>query len=79
MVGVQSQISRELKFQIIKEFGSMPKKLKLYNCVGGGSSSYGFWSSFIDYNKKQVELIGVEAGGTKKSKRHAAPLTMDQK
>ena len=74
-----AQISRELKFQIIKEFGSMPKKLKLYNCVGGGSSSYGFWSEFIDYNKKQVELIGVEAGGPKKSKRHAAPLTFGSK
>ncbi len=74
-----AQISRELKFQIIKEFGSMPKKLKLYNCVGGGSSSYGFWSEFIDYNKKQVELVGVEAGGPKKSKRHAAPLTFGSK
>ena len=41
----------------------IPKKLKLYNCVGGGSSSYGFWSEFMDYDKKQVELIGVEAGG----------------
>ena len=74
-----AQISRELKFQIIKEFGSMPKKLKLYNCVGGGSSSYGFWSEFIDYDKNQVELIGVEAGGPKKSKRHAAPLTFGSK
>jgi tryptophan synthase beta chain len=70
-----SQISRELKSQIIEEFGSIPKKLKLYNCVGGGSSSYGFWSDFMDLNKKQVEFIGVEAGGPKKSKKHAAPLT----
>ncbi len=74
-----AQISRELKVQIIKKFGSIPKKLKLYNCVGGGSSSYGFWSEFIDFNKKQVELIGVEAGGPKKSKRHAAPLTYGSK
>ena len=70
-----SQISRELKSQIIEEFGLIPKKLKLYNCVGGGSSSYGFWSDFMDLNKKQVEFIGVEAGGPKKSKKHAAPLT----
>ena len=74
-----SQISRELKIQIREEFGEIPKKLKLYNCVGGGSSSYGFWSEFMDYDKKQVELIGVEAGGPKKSKKHAAPLTYGSK
>ncbi len=70
-----SQISRELIVQIKKEFGKIPNKLKLYNCVGGGSSSYGFWSEFIKFNKKQVELIGVEAGGPKNSNKHAAPLT----
>ena len=74
-----SQISRELKVQIKKEFGSIPKKVKLYNCVGGGSSSYGFWSEFMDYNKNQVELIGVEAGGPKSSNKHAAPLTYGSK
>ena len=74
-----SQISRELKVQIKKEFGSIPKKLKLYNCVGGGSSSYGFWSEFMDYDKAQVELIGVEAGGPNKSKLHAAPLSRGAK
>ena len=74
-----SQISRELKVQIKKEFGSIPKKLKLYNCVGGGSSSYGFWSNFMDYSKKHIELIGVEAGGPKNSKKHAAPLTYGSK
>ena len=74
-----SQISRELKSQIIDEFGSIPKKVKLYNCVGGGSSSFGFWNEFMDYNKKQVEFIGVEAGGPAKSKKHAAPLTYGSK
>ena len=74
-----SQISRELKVQLIKEFGSIPKKLKLYNCVGGGSSSFGFWNEFMDYDKKQVEFIGVEAGGPAKSKKHAAPLTYGSK
>ncbi len=74
-----SQISRELKVQLLKEFGSIPKKLKLYNCVGGGSSSFGFWNEFMDYNKKQVEFIGVEAGGPSKSKKHAAPLTYGSK
>ena len=74
-----SQISRELKVQLINEFGSIPKKLKLYNCVGGGSSSFGFWNEFMDYDKKQCEFIGVEAGGPKNSKKHAAPLTYGSK
>jgi len=70
-----AQISRELKIQIQSKFKEIPKKIKLINCVGGGSSAYGFWSEFIDYDKKQIELIGVEAGGPKNSKLHAAPLT----
>ncbi len=74
-----SQISRELKVQLIDQFGAIPKKLKLYNCVGGGSSSFGFWNEFMDYDKRQVEFIGVEAGGPKKSKKHAAPLTYGSK
>ena len=39
----------------------------------------GFWNEFVDYNKNQVELIGVEAGGPKNSKKHAAPLTYGSK
>ena len=74
-----AQISRELKIQIQSEFKKIPKKIKLINCVGGGSSAYGFWSEFIDYDKKQIELIGVEAGGPKNSKLHAAPLTNGSK
>tara|TARA_Y100001980_G_C14464398_1_gene245730 strand:- start:284 stop:922 length:639 start_codon:yes stop_codon:yes gene_type:complete len=74
-----SQISKELKFQIKKEFKKIPRKIKLINCVGGGSSAYGFWSNFIDYDKNRVELIGVEAGGPKGSKLHAAPLSKDAK
>ncbi|MEK9959927.1 MAG: pyridoxal-phosphate dependent enzyme, partial [Pelagibacteraceae bacterium] len=62
-----AQISRELIVQIKDEFKTVPKKLKLINCVGGGSSALGFWNSFMDYNKNQVELIGVEAGGPKNS------------
>ncbi len=74
-----SQISRELKIQILDEFGKIPRRLKLYNCVGGGSSSFGFWNEFMDYDKKQVEFIGVEAGGPSGSKKHAAPLTYGSK
>ena len=74
-----AQISRELKQQLKAEFKSIPNKIKLINCVGGGSSAYGFWSEFIDYNKKQIELIGVEAGGPKNSRLHAAPLSKGAK
>jgi len=70
-----AQISRELIVQVKKEFGRVPKKLKLINCVGGGSSAMGFWNEFIPYDRNQVELIGVEAEGPKNSKKHAAPLT----
>jgi len=74
-----AQISRELVQQLIKQFGTIPKKLKLINCVGGGSSAIGFWNSFMDYDKSHVEFIGVEAGGPKNSKLHAAPLTNNSK
>ena len=74
-----TQISRELKKQIIKEFGKIPNKVKLLNCVGGGSSAYGLWSKFMDYDKNQVEFIGIEAGGPKNSKLHAAPLSKNAK
>ena len=67
-----AQISRELIIQIKEEFGRIPDKLKLINCVGGGSSAAGFWNEFMDTH---AEFIGVEAGGPKNSKLHAAPLT----
>jgi tryptophan synthase beta chain len=74
-----AQISKELKLQIKSEFKNIPNKIKLINCVGGGSSAYGFWSEFIDHDKKKIELIGVEAGGPKNSTLHAAPLTNNAK
>ena len=74
-----AQISRELLTQIKNVFGRIPQKVKLINCVGGGSSAMGFWNEFMDYNSKQVEFIGVEAGGPKNSKHHAAPLSNNAK
>ena len=74
-----AQISRELKIQMTNVFGKIPQKVKLINCVGGGSSAMGFWNEFMDYNPKQVEFIGVEAGGPKNSKHHAAPLSNNSK
>ena len=74
-----AQISRELKIQMTNVFGKIPQKVKLINCVGGGSSAMGFWNEFMNYNPKQVEFIGVEAGGPKNSNLHAAPLTNNAK
>ncbi len=71
-----AQISRELIHQVKEEFGVIPKNIKLINCVGGGSSAMGFWNEFMDTD---AELIGVEAGGPKKSRLHAAPLTNSSK
>ena len=39
----------------------------------------GFWNEFMDYSPKQIEFIGVEAGGPKNSKLHAAPLSNNAK
>jgi tryptophan synthase beta chain len=74
-----AQISRELKIQIKNVFKKIPPKIKLINCVGGGSSAMGFWNEFMDYSSKQIEFIGVEAGGPKNSRLHAAPLTNNAK
>ena len=74
-----AQISRELMFQMKNVFGKIPQKIKLINCVGGGSSAMGFWNEFMDFNPNQVEFIGVEAGGPKDSKHHAAPLSNNAK
>ena len=74
-----AQISRELKIQMKNVFKKIPKKVKLINCVGGGSSAMGSWNEFMDYSPKQIEFIGVEAGGPKNSKLHAAPLTNNAK
>ena len=71
-----AQISRELMIQVKDEFGKIPKKMKLLNCVGGGSSAMGFWNEFMDTD---AEFIGIEAGGPKNSKLHAAPLTNGSK
>jgi len=74
-----TQISRELIIQMKNVFGKIPQNVKLINCVGGGSSAMGFWNEFMDFNTKQVEFIGVEAGGPKNSKHHAAPLSNNAK
>ena len=74
-----AQISRELIIQMKNVFGKIPQKVKLINCVGGGSSAMRFWNRFVDFSSKQIEFIGVEAGGPKNSHRHAAPLSSNAK
>jgi tryptophan synthase beta chain len=52
-------IGREAREQILAQAGRLPKAV--IACVGGGSNAMGIFYEFIP--DKQVELIGVEAGG----------------
>jgi tryptophan synthase beta chain len=66
---LQSVIGREAKQQIMDAEGTLPNAL--IACVGGGSNAIGLFDAFRD--DKQVELIGVEAGGRGiASGKHAA-------
>lgn len=65
----QSVIGREARRQILAQAGRLPDTC--IACVGGGSNSIGLFSAFLD--DRQVELVGVEAGGAGLSTgRHAA-------
>ena len=65
----QSVIGREAREQILMEVGRLPDMV--IACVGGGSNAIGVFSGFV--NDEQVELIGVEAGGSGiETGRHAA-------
>jgi len=55
----QSIIGTEAREQILQQTEKLPDKV--YACVGGGSNAMGVFSGFFD--DKNVELIGVEAGG----------------
>ncbi len=55
----QSVIGKEAKEQIFEAEGRLPKAV--IACVGGGSNAIGIFKEFI--LDKEVELIGVEAGG----------------
>ncbi len=73
----QQIISKEMKLQMIEEFGEVPDAT-LLAAVGGGSSSFGFFCDLIDHNN--IKMIGVEAGGPENDpKLHAAPLTNNSK
>lgn len=56
----QSVIGRETKMQCRERFGRNPDLIVA--CVGGGSNAIGMFSEFIE--NAEVELVGVEAGGS---------------
>ena len=65
----QSVIGREARAQMLADVGRLPDTV--IACVGGGSNAIGVFSAFID--DEDVELIGVEAGGSGiASGKHAA-------
>ncbi len=67
----QSIIGREARQQIMEQEGRLPDSI--YACVGGGSNAIGIFYPFADV--KEVQLIGVEAGGTSlEAGHHAATL-----
>ncbi|HVZ60433.1 MAG TPA: tryptophan synthase subunit beta [Terriglobales bacterium] len=55
----QSVIGREARAQILKAEKRMPTTV--IACVGGGSNAIGIFHAFVP--EKQVQLVGVEAGG----------------
>ena len=57
---LQSVIGREAKEQIREKTGRLPGMI--IACVGGGSNAMGIFYPFFE--DKDVELVGVEAGGS---------------
>jgi tryptophan synthase beta chain len=56
---LQSVIGAEALLQIRKQHRALPAMVVA--CVGGGSNAAGVFSAFVPY--RQVQLVGVEAGG----------------
>jgi tryptophan synthase beta chain len=68
----QSVIGVETKEQMLEAEGRLPDTLVA--CIGGGSNAIGLFHPFLD--DRDVEIIGVEAGGDGvETGRHAASLT----
>ncbi len=68
----QSVIGTELRGQMMEAEGRLPDMLVA--AVGGGSNAIGLFHPFLD--DKDVEIVGVEAGGHGlKGKEHCASLT----
>lgn len=68
----QSVIGKEAKAQLMEAEGRLPDVIMA--CIGGGSNAIGLFHPFLD--DKDVEIIGVEAGGKGvDTDEHAASLT----
>jgi tryptophan synthase beta chain len=68
----QAVIGREARQQCLARLGRLPHSVVA--CVGGGSNAAGMFSAFIA--DRQVELVGVEAGGRSANPGdHSASLT----
>lgn len=71
----QRIISTEARKQILEKTGKLPDAVVA--CVGGGSNSIGMFDDFI--NDKDVDLIGVEAGGLGiETGKHASAMALGQ-
>lgn len=71
----QRIISTETRKQILEKTGKLPDAVVA--CVGGGSNSIGMFADFI--NDKDVDLIGVEAGGLGiETGKHASAMALGQ-
>lgn len=69
----QRVIGDEARAQILSREGRLPQAVLA--CVGGGSNALGIFTAFLD--DKDVQLVGVEAGGLGlKTGKHGA--TLDQ-
>jgi tryptophan synthase beta chain len=70
---LQRVIGDEARRQILEREGRLPARV--IACVGGGSNAIGTFTAFL--SDREVELIGVEAGGEGiDTPRHGAPLTV---
>ncbi|MGN6373739.1 MAG: tryptophan synthase subunit beta [Solirubrobacteraceae bacterium] len=70
---LQRVIGDEARAQLLERDGRLPARV--IACVGGGSNALGIFTACLD--DRQVELIGVEAGGDGiDTPRHGAPLTV---
>lgn len=56
---LQAVIGREARAQILERTAALPEAV--IACVGGGSNSIGMFHAFVP--DREVEIIGVEAGG----------------
>ena len=67
---IQSIIGWEAKAQMMEIEGRLPDKVVA--CIGGGSNAMGIFSHFL--NDKEVECIGIEAGGLGLDSKHGCSL-----